>query len=187
MGFWDYISKAGDIAGILSGAAEGGAQGQLSAGQLALGSGQLDVNRYNAQEQAKQAAAKQTIGAFYDQQSEPAKDDRNEQRKQALEANVRKGQLKQAGAKWNSYADTQKQGRWEDLTPEQQEEWRAAHMDNKLSIALSQQIAPEQQPVVVTLENADGSKLEIKDAHLELARINSKIQKLEALVKCLGG
>jgi hypothetical protein len=109
-----------------------------------------------------------------------------EERKARVDASERKGQLVLAGNQWGTYADTAKQGKWADLKPEQQEKWRQAYVDGKLSIAATQEISPIPVPIEVELKNSDGSTIKIKDAELEVRRIESKIQKLEALVQCLG-
>jgi hypothetical protein len=56
---------------------------------------------------------------------------------------VRRGQLKQAGSRWGTYADTGEQGKWEDLTATQQEAWRVAVFSERgPSIADTLEIAP---------------------------------------------
>lgn len=44
----------------------------------------------------------------------------------------------------------------------------------------------EATKVSVELKNSDGTTLKVPDAHAELVRLSSKMQKLEALIKCLG-
>lgn len=65
---------------------------------------------------------------------------------------ARKKQLTRAGKEWEQYADEATQPKWADLTPEQQERWRKAVVDdNRPTIALAEEIAPPTKPEPVTV------------------------------------
>jgi hypothetical protein len=95
-----------------------------------------EADARKAEEEARQAeaAAKQA--------EEEAKQREEEERTRRVEETARKGQLKQAGAKWREYADPDTQPKWADLSDEQKERWREAIEAGKPTIALAEEIAP---------------------------------------------
>jgi hypothetical protein len=95
-----------------------------------------EADARKAEEEARQAeeAAKQA--------EEEAKQREEEERTRRVAETARKGQLKQAGAKWREYADPDTQPKWADLSDEQKERWREAIEAGRPTIALAEEIAP---------------------------------------------
>jgi len=95
-----------------------------------------EADARKAEEEARQAeeAAKRA--------EDEAKQRDEDERTRRVEETARKGQLKQAGAKWREYADPDTQPKWADLSDEQKERWREAIEAGRPTIALAEEIAP---------------------------------------------
>jgi hypothetical protein len=121
-------------------------------------------------------------------------------RANATEALIKKAETVQAGRQWSTYADRETQPKWDELTSEQQEQWRKVVIDDgKPNIAATEEIAPPKKaeaavaaapqvaegPIPITLTQPDGSKFKVKDGQKFISKLDADIKKLDDLLVCL--